>query len=242
MTNKQYLNDTFGFPWPLDFSHFRSAMQGGAFGTWFKNSLILTVGSVVVSTVVGVLAAFAIARMRFVGARAFLLLNVALLVVPPIVMLIPLFSEFSDLGLVSTYQGAILVYAGLTTPFSVYLLANFFRTIPDELVESAMVDGASSLRVLVQIMLPLSAPALVTLVVVNSLWVWNELLIALTFLPEDNLKTLMVGITTVFQGRYTLDVPTLMAGMLLTAAPMLLLYLLGQRFFVRGLTAGALKG
>jgi ABC-type glycerol-3-phosphate transport system permease component len=157
-------------------------------------------------------------------------------------MLIPLFSEFDALGLVSTYRGAILVYAGLTMPFSVYLLTSFFRSIPDELIESAMADGASSFRILWQIVLPLSAPALVTLVVVNALWVWNELLIALTFLPEDRLKTLMVGITTVFQGRYTLDVPTMMAGMLLTAAPMLVLYLVGQRFFIRGLTAGALKG
>jgi ABC-type glycerol-3-phosphate transport system permease component len=241
-SNQQYLNDTYGFPWPLDFSHFRAAFDGGAFGTWFKNSVILTVGSVILSTVCAILAAFAIARMRFIGQRLFLSLNVALMVVPPVVMLIPLFSEFDQLGLVSTYQGAILVYAGLTMPFSIYLLTNFFRTIPFELIESAMADGASNIRILWQIILPLSGPALVTLVVVNALWVWNELLIALTFLPEEHLKPLMVGITTVFSGRYTLDVPTLMAGMLLTAAPMLLLYLAGQRFFVRGLTAGALKG
>ena len=241
-TNEQYLNDTYGLPWPLDFSHFRAAFDGGAFGTWFKNSVILTVGSVLLSTVCAILAAYAIARMRFIGQRVFLLLNVALMVVPPVTMLIPLFSEFDQLGLVSTYQGAILVYAGLTMPFSVYLLTNFFRTIPYELIESAMADGAGTFRILWQVMLPLSGPALVTLIVVNALWVWNELLIALTFLPEEHLKPLMVGITTVFSGRYTLDVPTLMAGMLLTAAPMLLLYLAGQRFFVRGLTAGALKG
>ena len=94
---------------------------------------------------------------------------------------------------------------------------------------------------LVQIILPLSAPALVTLVVVNALWVWNELLIALVFLPEDELKTLMVGIT-VFRSRYNLDVPITMAGMLLASIPMILLYIFGQRFFIRGLTAGAVKG
>jgi raffinose/stachyose/melibiose transport system permease protein len=241
-TNHQYLNDTYGLPWPLDLSHFRAAFDGGAFGTWFKNSVILTVGSVLLSTVCAILAAYAIARMRFIGQRVFPLLNVALMVVPPVTMLIPLFSEFDQLGLVSTYQGAILVYAGLTMPFSIYLLTNFFRTIPHELIESAMADGASTFRILWQVVLPLSGPALVTLIVVNALWVWNELLIALTFLPEEHLKPLMVGITTVFSGRYTLDVPTLMAGMLLTAAPMLVLYLAGQRFFVRGLTAGALKG
>ncbi len=135
----------------------------------------------------------------------------------------------------------IIIYAGLTAPFSVYLLTSFFRTIPDELIESAMADGASHFRVLWQIIAPLSAPALVTLIIVNSLWVWNELLIALVFLPEDRLKTLMVGVT-VFQGRYSLDVPVLMAGMLLASVPMLALYLIGQRFIIRGLTAGALKG
>jgi ABC-type glycerol-3-phosphate transport system permease component len=135
----------------------------------------------------------------------------------------------------------ILIYAGLTTPFSVYMLTNFFRSIPRELIESALTDGASHLRVLLQIVVPLSLPALVTLVVVNSLYVWNELLIALVFLPEDELKTLMVGLT-VFRSRYNLDVPVTMAGMLLAALPMIILYVFGQRFFIRGLTAGAVKG
>jgi ABC-type glycerol-3-phosphate transport system permease component len=126
-------------------------------------------------------------------------------------------------------------------PFSVYLLTSFFRSIPYELIESALMDGASHLRVLVQIVLPMSAPPLVTLVVVNALWAWNELLIALVFLPADELKTLMVGIT-VFRSRYNLDVPITMAGMLLASLPMVGLYLFGQRYFIRGLTAGAVKG
>jgi ABC-type glycerol-3-phosphate transport system permease component len=142
---------------------------------------------------------------------------------------------------VSTHLGVILIYAGLTMPFSVYLLTSFFRSIPYELIESALMDGASHLRVLVQIVLPMSAPPLVTLVVVNALWAWNELLIALVFLPADELKTLMVGIT-VFRSRYNLDVPITMAGMLLASLPMVGLYLFGQRYFIRGLTAGAVKG
>ena len=119
--------------------------------------------------------------------------------------------------------------------------SHFFATIPRSLEEAAKIDGAGSLRVLVRVVVPLSAPSIMTVVVVNTVWVWNELLIALVFLPEDRLKTLMVGIT-VFQGRYSLDVPVLMAGMLLASVPMLALYLIGQRFFIRGLTAGAVKG
>ena len=237
----QYLENQYDLPWPLYFGNFSAALRGGTFFLWFKNSVILTTGSVVLCTLCAALAAFAVARMRFRGRDVFFSLNVALMVVPPVVMLIPLFVLFVDLGLVSTYQGTILIYAGLTIPFSIYLLANFFRAIPRELIESALTDGATNLRVLVQIILPLSAPALVTLVVVNALWVWNELLIALVFLPEDELKTLMVGIT-VFRSRYNLDVPITMAGMLLASIPMILLYVFGQRFFIRGLTAGAVKG
>jgi ABC-type glycerol-3-phosphate transport system permease component len=240
-TREQYLDDTYGLPWPLDWGNFSEAVRGGEFFTWMKNTTILTAGSVALATAFAALAAFAIARMRFRGRDVFLSTNVALMVVPPVVMLIPLFTLFTQFSLVSTYYGVILIYAGLTLPFSVYLLTNFFRSIPRELFESAVMDNASHLRILWRIVLPLSTPALVTLIVVNSLWVWNELLIALVFLPDESKRPLMVGVT-VFQSRYNLDVPLTMAGMLLASIPMFLLYLFGQRLFVRGLTAGAVKG
>jgi raffinose/stachyose/melibiose transport system permease protein len=240
-TQHQYLRNPYSLPWPLSLHNFSQAVHGSTFLLWFKNSVILTLGSVILCTAFAALAAFAIARMQFVGRDVFLALSTALMVVPPVVMVIPLFILFTNLNLVSTYQGVILIYAGLTLPFSIYMLVNFFRSIPRELIESAMTDGARHLAVLIRIVLPLSAPALVTLVVVNGLWVWNELLIALIFLPSDNLKTLMVGVT-VFQNKYNLNVPVTMAGMLLASLPMLLVYLFGQRFFIRGLTAGAVKG
>jgi ABC-type glycerol-3-phosphate transport system permease component len=240
-SDDQYSDDVLGLPSPLTFGNFSEALDGGEFLTWFKNSVILTAGAVIASTIVAALAAFAIANMRFRGRELLLSSNVALMVVPPVVMLIPLFIQFTELGLVSTYRGVILIYAGLTAPFSVYLLASFFRTLPNELFESATIDGASHARILWSIVLPLARPALVTLIIVNSLWVWNELLVALVFLPDEELKTLMVGVT-LFQGRYSLNVPVLMAGMLVASAPMALLYLAGQRYFIRGLTAGALKG
>ena len=240
-TREQYLDDTYGLPWPLDWGNFSEAVRGGEFFTWMKNSVILTAGSVALATFFAALAAFAIARMRFRGRDVFLSANVALMIVPPVVMLIPLFTLFTQFSLVSTYYGVILIYAGLTLPFSVYLLTNFFRSIPRELFESAVMDNASHLRILWRIVLPLSAPALVTLIVVNSLWVWNELLIALVFLPDESKRPLMVGVT-VFQSRYNLDIPLTMAGMLLASIPMFVLYLFGQRLFVRGLTAGAVKG
>jgi ABC-type glycerol-3-phosphate transport system permease component len=240
-TQGQYLDSPYGLPWPLSLSNFGDAVHGGTFLLWLKNSAMLTLGAVIVSTAAAALAAFALARMQWLGRNVFFAVSTALMVVPPVVMLLPLFILFTGINLVSTYQGVVLIYAGLTLPFSTFMLTNFFRAIPNELLESAVTDGARHGSVLIRIVLPLSAPALVTLVVVNGLWVWNELLIALVFLPSDELKTLMVGVT-VFQSKYNLNVPVTMAGMLLASMPMFLVYLFGQRFFIRGLTAGAVKG
>ncbi len=240
-TQAGYSLDKFDFPHPYFTGNFVTAMRGGRFFLWFGNSIILAVGAVLLSTLVSALAAYAFARMNFAGRNLMLAINIALMVIPPVVMLIPLFLLLTRIDLVSTYPGATLVYAGLLTPFSIYLLTNFFRTIPHEIVESALMDGASTLQILALILLPLSGPALVTLIVVNTLWVWNDLLIALVLLPQDNMRTLMVGIT-VFGSRYNNDVPVAMAGMLLASLPMTLLYLFGQRYFIRGLVAGALKG
>ena len=135
--------------------------------------------------------------------------------------------------------GKELVAADLRTKH--HMLTNFFRTIPASMIEAAVIDGASSWRVFRRIVLPLSAAPLVTLGVVNLLWVWNELLIALVFLQDDSKKTLMVGITG-FQSRYSLNVPAIMAGLTLATLPIVTVYIFGQRYFVRGLVAGALKG
>ena len=135
----------------------------------------------------------------------------------------------------------MLAEASQIYEFAVYMLTNFFKTIPHEIVESALIDGASLLDILVRIVLPLSAPALVTMIVVNALWVWNDLLIALILLPDDNLRTLMVGIT-LFGGRFSNDVPMAVAGMLMAALAMFLLYVVGQRYFIHGMVAGAIKG
>ncbi len=240
-TPEAYSLSKFSFPIPPTVDNFSAAMRGGRFVLWFVNSSVLAIGAVLLSLIAAALAAFAIARMRFRGSTLFLSLNTALMVIPPVVMLIPLFLLLANIRLIGTYAGAALVYAGLLTPFSIYLLVNFFRAIPHEVIESALMDGASPFIILVRILLPLSVPALATLVVVNGLWVWNDLLIALVLLPRDELRTLMVGIT-VFGSRYNSDVPVAMAGMLVASLPMLLIYLFGQRYFIRGLVAGAVKG
>jgi raffinose/stachyose/melibiose transport system permease protein len=240
-TSSDYSLDKIGLPPVPTLANVEEAMRGGRFGLWFWNSIVLAVGAVAVSLLVSAPAAFAFSRMRFPGQTLLLALVTALMVIPPVVLILPLFLLLTRLGLTSSHLGVILVYAGLLTPFSVFLLTGFFRSIPHALIESASIDGAASYTVLLRIVLPLAAPAVATLVVVNALYVWNDLLIALVLLPRDELRTLMVGVT-VFGSRYNSDVPVAMTGMLLASLPMLIAYIVAQRYFIRGLAAGGLKG
>lgn len=239
-SREAWTQDQFGLPLSPTLDNYSAVFQDGRIPVWFVNSIIVTGAAVLVSTVVSALAAFAIARLRFRG-RVFLLrLNIALMVIPPAVLIIPLFLGFQPLGLNDTYQGVVLIYAGMLVPFSVFMLTSFFRTLPAELFEAARIDGATTTRILRSIVVPLSGPGLITLIVVNALWAWNELLIALVFLQNDQRRTLMAGLT-LFKGHYSVNEPLVMAGTFIAVLPMLLLFLFGQRFFVRGLVAGAVK-
>ncbi len=239
-TKAEYLANKWGLPPSLNWANFNVALAGEKFFLRFANSAILTVGSVAFSLIIACLAAFAFARTEFKGKRILFNLILTLMVVPPVVMVVPLFVSMVRWDLVNTYQGTILIYTGLLLPFSIYLMTNFFQTIPHEIVEAARIDGCSNLGVFWRIMMPLSAPAVITLIVVNALWVWNELLIALVFMQKDELKTLMVGIAALRSRNYV-DIPVTMAGLLIATIPIVVLYIFGQRYFIRGLTSGAVK-
>jgi ABC-type glycerol-3-phosphate transport system permease component len=239
-TQAEYSANKWGLPHSLNLDNFNTALAGNKFPLRFANSGILTVGSVVISMVIACLAAFAFARMQFPGKRLLFNLILSLMVIPPVVMIVPLFVSMVRWQLVNTYQGTILIYTGLLLPFSIYLMTNFFQTIPHEIIEAARMDGCSTLDVFWRIMLPLSGPAVVTLVVVNALWVWNELLIALVFMQKDELKTLMVGISALRSRNYV-NIPATMAGLTIATIPIVVVYMLGQRYFIRGMVSGAVK-
>ncbi|MCL5073476.1 MAG: ABC transporter permease subunit, partial [Actinobacteria bacterium] len=120
-------------------------------------------------------------------------------------------------------------------------LVSFFKTIPNELMESATIDGCSSIKVLFKIIVPLSKPAIVTLIITNALWVWNELIIALVFMHTDKMRTVMGGLT-VFQSKYSTNITTTFAGLFIGSLPLIILYISFQRYFIRGIISGALKG
>jgi ABC-type glycerol-3-phosphate transport system permease component len=236
----EYIFNKVGFPRHIVFEHFHNVLFESDFLGWMVNSIILAFGAVILSTVVSCLGAYAIARMQFRGRSLLFSISTSLMAIPPVVMIVPLFVLYTQLSLISTFQGAIVIYAGLITPFSVYLLTSFFRSLPKELFEAARIDGAGDLLILLKIVIPLSLPALLTLVVVNALYVWNDLLIAIIFLQDDSKRTLMAGIS-VFQGRYNDQIPLTMAGMVFASAPMIILYLAFQKHYIQGLMAGSVK-
>ena len=240
-TKMDYVRNQIGLPNPFVLDNYRRLMEDGKLLIWFGNSGIVTVASVSITVFLGALAAHGFSRFSFIGKERIFNFIIALMIIPPIVMIIPLFVLATRANLVNTYWSAIIIYTGLMLPFGVYLLRNFFITIPVSIVDSAKIDGCSDLGILFRIVLPLSTSALVTLTVVSVLWVWNELLIALIFLQKEELTTLVVGLIR-FQGRFRIDQPVILAGIFASMVPMVIIYLIGQRFFVSGLTAGALKG
>jgi ABC-type glycerol-3-phosphate transport system permease component len=239
-TREEYLNSQFLPPLRPTLKNMLEALSRGDLVTWTLNSVIVTVSSVLIATAVSVLAAYALARMDFYGRDAFLNGTVSLMVVPPVVLIVPLFLLMVEVGLINTLPSVIIVYTGLTIPISVYLLTNFFRALPYEIEEAARIDGCTTFGILWRVVLPLSAPALLTCVVVNALYVWNELLVALVFLQSNESRTLVAGLT-LFKGQFSVNEPLVMSGALIATVPMLLLYLFGQRFFIRGLVAGSGK-
>lgn len=240
-TRAQYSAGKLGLPLEPTLTSLAGALAGGELYRWLLNSFLITAGSVLVSTALAALAAYPLSLMRWRLGPLLLGVLIALLVVPPIVLIVPIFEIVVDLRQLNTFHTVIVIYAGIMLPFSTFLLCSFFSTIPPMLMEAARIDGAGTWRIFWEIVLPLSGSALTTVVIVQSLWVWNEVLIAVVFLQDQGLRTLMVGLT-IFNSRYRVNVPVVMAGMLWATVPMITLYLLGQRFFIRGLTAGAVKG
>jgi ABC-type glycerol-3-phosphate transport system permease component len=240
-TDDEFAGNEIGLPHHVVLSTLRAALAGGDIYRWLFNSFLIAFVSVLLSTALAALCAYPLSLMRWRPRPIVLSMLIALMVIPPIVLIIPLFQLVADANQLNTYRSVIVIYTGIMLPFSTFLLASFFSTIPRALLDAARIDGAETWRTFRSVVLPLSVPALTTVVIVQALWVWNEVLIAVVFLQRDTLRTLMVGLT-VFNSRYHLNVPLVMAGMLWATVPMLVLYLAGQRFFVRGLTAGSTKG
>ena len=237
----EFLSNKIGIPKAWVFSNFYQVVTNNPIFKWILNSITLTVPAIIISLLLACFAAFAISKMHFKGRDIIYNIIIPLMVIPPVVLLIPLLKTAISLKLVNNFIAPIAIYTGLLLPFSIYLLTNFFSSISDEIIESAKIDGCSDIRILFNIMMPLAKPAVLILVVINSLFVWNELLIALIFLQTNNTRSLMVGIISL-KDRYSTNTTLLMAGLLISAIPIVILFIFSQKYFVKGLSSGAVKG
>ena len=239
-TEANYAADPLGLPDPATTVYLERAIEAGNLGQYLLNSLFVVGSAVALLSVAASLAGFALAHLRFPGRGVLLIGIVGLMTVPAAVLMIPLYRTVGQLGLINTYPGLILTYAALYLPFSIYLVASYGAGLPREILEAARVDGAGLWSTFRRVALPLSYPALATLVTLNFLWLWNELLFGLLILQDPAKRTLQVGLATL-QGQHTTPIPLLAAGLLVSLAPVLIVFLLSQRTLARGLTAGAVK-
>jgi multiple sugar transport system permease protein len=244
VTSFETLNETRTFPpvlYPhhLQVSNYTQVLQQAPFARWFLNTLVVTTATVVGNLLLCSLAGYAFARIKFFGREVVFLLVLATLMVPLQVVIIPTFLIVKRLGLIDTL-GALIV-PSLTEAFGIFMLRQFFRTLPVELEEAARIDGASRLGVLFKILLPLSGPALATLAVIQFTWTWNDFLWPLVTIFSPNNMTLQLGLAT-FQGAHASNTNLLMAANVMSLLPVLALFFVTQRYFIRGIATTGLKG
>ena len=229
--------------WPKHFtwSNFGDAWNIGKFATTYRNSAILLVLKVPIGVLFSAMLAFALAKLR-IRFRRTVMFGVFLgLTIPIYISIVPVFIMLRSLGLTDNLLGLVGPYLAFGIPFTVLVLQSFFRQLPDELIEAAKIDGAGEWRIFFTIVLPLSLPALVTVFILDAVATWNEFLFALIMLNSDSHKTIPVGLLN-FQGQFANNNTGLAAGILIAVVPILLAYVILQRWIVGGLTAGATKG
>lgn len=239
-TRTGYAHNPLGLPVDVTFANYLDTFVRMDVPRLLFNSIITTGGGLLISTVAALFIAYAVTKLRIKGGNLIFLFIIAMLVIPSQVVIYPLYETILDLGLGGTYQGLILSYAAFGLPISTYMLATFFRAIPDELIEAARIDGAGELRILFQLMLPISTPAIAALSILNFVWMWNDLLLPLVIMGGSDKTTLMVGVA-LLSGQYDVSIPLISAGLIIALLPVMIVYFLFQRQILSGALAGAVK-
>jgi len=230
----------YGLPNHFNLDSFRTLFSQVPFLSSILHSFIVVVPAVILATLSSALAAFVFTKtpVRFGNGLFWVMLMIMFM--PGIVVLLPLYVEVAHLGLANNFTPAILIYTAINIPYGTYLLRSNFRAIPDSVVEASRVDGATWSRIFVRIILPIAKPGIATVGILTFLNIWNELFISLVLLhvPTDEMVTPTLA---QLSGKYSTDIPVLMAGLLLGAMPTLVLYLVTARVFIRGMLSGAIR-
>jgi len=227
---------------PLLWSNFSYTWEKYHFGAYFLNTIIVTSGSMVLALILTATTAYILARYTFKGSGLLYYLYISSLTIPSLMLIVPMFFLFNSLNISNSYTGLILLYSITAMPMGMFVLMGFFKSLPRELEESAVIDGASLYGVFFKIMLPLAAPGLITISIINVLQFWNEYQYALVLLSDALKYTLPVGLG-VMQGemQYRIEFGPLFAGLLISTIPILVVYVLFQRQISDGIVAGAVK-
>jgi len=228
-------------PRTVTFEHYRALFGERRFLVPIRNSFVVAALTTLLAVPVAASCAYAFARLRFRGRGLLLALILSVSMFPQISIVPPLFLVLRALGLLDTYPGLVLPYVTFSTPLAVWLLTGFFRQLPPDLEEAALLDGASRLRTLVDVVLPLAAPGVATAAILTFLYCWNEFLFALCFTLGPDRYTVPVAIA-LFRGQYQVPWGQILAGALVATFPVAMLVFLAQRRIVAGLTSGAVKG
>ena len=240
-TNNEIYQTPLALPKSYDFSVFPEAWEKASFGIALYNSFFIAIITVVAILIFSSMAAYAFAMMQFRFKNVLYLVVLAGQMISAQIILIPLFSLFKGMSLLNNRWSAIFAYTAIGIPLSVLLLRNSFQEVPKDIYESAKIDGCNSFRFYLQFMLPLSKPGISTVIIYQALFAWNEYIFALTFLNSNDVKTIPLSLT-VFVGRYASDWPKIFSILTLSVLPLMILYLILQKYFIRGLPAGAVKG
>ncbi len=233
-------SSAFAPPTSLEWRNFGGAWARGHFSTTVFNSAVITTIKVPLGLLISAMAAYALSRIRLPAGRAIFLLVLFGTMLPFQVMLAPLFTLVNSFGLINTKVGIILPYLAFGVPYQVFILHGFFSEVPKELSEAALVDGASHFTIFRRIFLPISLPVLAALLILDFVATWNEFAMALVILQDNSTWTLPLGLMS-FQSQFQSDYGQLNAAIVMTVLPATIVYLIFQRYFVSGLTSGAIK-
>ena len=239
-TNAELFASPFALPESFSFTNAARVWGETNFVAYLGNSVVVTACSVLGILVTGTMAAYALARYRFWLNSLVFLFFLSGLMVPLKLAVIPLFIQLGALGLIDTRAGLVLVYVAMGLPSAIFILTGFLRSLPTELEEAARMEGASELRIMLLVMLPLARPAMVIAAIQNAVPIWNDFFFPLIFISSERLKTLPQGLT-VFMGEYNTDWGVLFAGLSLAALPIVAVYIVLSRHFIEGMTQGAIK-
>lgn len=234
------MRGAFALPAYPHFENYVTAWVTGHFSTYFANSVLVVIPVVVVSTFLGLITGFGFAYLTIpLRKTTFVLLTIGMMV-PTEAYIIPLYYEMLHLSLINTYWALILPQIAMSIPFATLFMASAMQQMPSEVLEAAVLDGATRPQVLWRVLVPLLVPAISTLALFLFIWTWNGFLIPLILVNDDSLRTLPIGMLF-FQGKYTINTPVLTAGAVIVIFPLIVVYLIFQRKFIDGLTSGASK-